>query len=34
MKDLKLGVQLGYWGAQPQTDIIGVAQEAEKLALI
>ena len=31
MKDLKLGVQLGYWGAQPQTDIIGVAQEAEKL---
>lgn len=31
MKDLKLGVQMGYWGAQPPADIIGIAQEAEKL---
>lgn len=31
MKDLKLGIQMGYWGAQPTPDIIGIAQEAEKL---
>jgi F420-dependent oxidoreductase-like protein len=31
MSDLKLGVQLGYWQAQPPEDLIGVAQEAERL---
>jgi F420-dependent oxidoreductase-like protein len=31
MKDLKLGIQMGYWGAQPTPDLIGLAQEAEKL---
>jgi len=31
MSDLKLGVQLGYWQAQPPPDLIGVAQEAERL---
>ncbi len=31
MGDLKLGLQLGYWGAQPHPDLIPVAQEAEKL---
>lgn len=31
MKDLKLGIQMGYWGAQPTPDIIGIAQEAERL---
>ncbi len=30
-KNLKLGVQLGYWGAQPPTNIIEVAQQAENL---
>ncbi|MCP3985681.1 MAG: LLM class F420-dependent oxidoreductase [bacterium] len=30
-KDLKLGIQLGYWGAQPPTNIIEVAQQAESL---
>ena len=28
---MKLGVQLGYFGAQPTEDIIGIAQEAESL---
>ncbi len=28
---LKIGMQLGYWGAGPPTDLIGVAQEAESL---
>ncbi len=28
---LKLGVQLGYWGAGPPTDFVEVAQEAERL---
>ncbi|MFP6563730.1 MAG: LLM class F420-dependent oxidoreductase [Myxococcota bacterium] len=28
---MKLGLQLGYWGAQPHPDLIPVAQEAEKL---
>ena len=28
---MKLGVQLGYFGAQPTHDIIGIAQEAESL---
>ena len=31
MSNLKLGLQLGYWGAQPHPDLIPVAQEAEKL---
>tara|TARA_Y100000590_G_scaffold275359_1_gene309142 strand:- start:6335 stop:7351 length:1017 start_codon:yes stop_codon:yes gene_type:complete len=31
MKDLKLGIQMGYWGAQPPEDIIGIAKEAESL---
>ncbi len=30
-KNLKLGVQLGYWGAQPPTNMIETAQEAEAL---
>ena len=28
---LKIGLQLGYWGATPPADLIGVAQEAERL---
>lgn len=28
---LKLGVTIGYWGAQPPADIIGLAQKAEEL---
>ncbi len=31
MGKLKLGLQLGYWGAQPPEDLIGTAQEAERL---
>jgi F420-dependent oxidoreductase-like protein len=31
MNDLKLGIQMGYWGAQPMPDIIGIATEAEQL---
>jgi F420-dependent oxidoreductase-like protein len=31
MKDLKLGLQLGYWGAQPPPDLVGLVQEAERL---
>jgi F420-dependent oxidoreductase-like protein len=31
MSSLKLGIQLGYWGAQPPEDPVGVAQEAERL---
>jgi F420-dependent oxidoreductase-like protein len=31
MKQLTLGLQLGYWGAQPPDDLIGMAQEAERL---
>jgi len=30
-RDLKLGLQLGYWGAHPPADLVGVAQEAERL---
>jgi F420-dependent oxidoreductase-like protein len=30
-KDLKLGLQLGYWQAQPPTDFVEAAQEAERL---
>jgi F420-dependent oxidoreductase-like protein len=31
MSSLNLGLQLGYWGAQPPADIVGLAQEAESL---
>jgi len=31
MSNMKLGIQLGYWGAQPPTNIIEVAQQAEQL---
>jgi len=31
MKELAIGLQLGYWGAGPPADLIGVAQEAERL---
>jgi F420-dependent oxidoreductase-like protein len=31
MRDLKLGLQLGYWQAQPPTDHVELAQEAERL---
>ncbi len=31
MSSLKIGLQLGYWQAQPPDDIIGVAQRAERL---
>jgi len=31
MSSLKIGLQLGYWGAQPPEDPIGMAQEAERL---
>jgi len=30
-KDLKIGLQMGYWGANPPTDLVGTAQEAEAL---
>ncbi len=30
-RDLKLGLQLGYWQAQPPSNFLGVAQEAERL---
>ena len=31
MKDLKLGMQMGYWGAGPDPRMVPVAQEAERL---
>jgi F420-dependent oxidoreductase-like protein len=31
MSALKLGLQLGYWGAGPPDDFVGLAQEAERL---
>ena len=31
MKDLKLGLQLGYWGAGPDPRTVSLAQEAERL---
>ena len=31
MSALKLGLQLGYWGAQPPDDLVPIAQEAERL---
>ncbi len=30
-RELKLGLQLGYWGAQPPEDFVSAAQEAERL---
>ncbi len=33
MRDLKLGLQLGYWGARPPTDHVALAKEAERLGL-
>ena len=31
MSSLRLGIQLGYWGAQPHAQFVEAAQEAEKL---
>ncbi len=31
MKDLKLGIQMGYWGAGPNPQMVDIAKEAEKL---
>ena len=31
MKDLKLGLQMGYWGAGPDPQMVAIAQEAERL---
>ena len=31
MSELKIGVMMGYWQAQPPPDLIGTAQEAERL---
>ncbi|MEN8184889.1 MAG: LLM class F420-dependent oxidoreductase [Myxococcota bacterium] len=31
MRDLKLGLQLGYWGAAPPADLVGIARAAERL---
>ena len=31
MEDLKIGLQLGYWGAGPDPKLVSIAQEAEKL---
>lgn len=31
MKDLKLGLQMGYWGAGPDPRMVDIAQEAERL---
>ncbi len=31
MSRLKLGLQLGYWGALPPPDLVGIVQEAERL---
>ena len=31
MGDLKIGLQLGYWGAGPDPKLVNIAQEAEKL---
>jgi len=31
MKDLKLGIQMGYWGAGPNPRMVDIAKEAEKL---
>jgi len=31
VKDLKLGLQMGYWGAGPDPNMVRIAQEAERL---
>ena len=31
MADLKLGLQLGYWGSTPPTGFVALVQEAERL---
>jgi F420-dependent oxidoreductase-like protein len=31
MRDLKLGLQLGYWGSSPPTGLVALVQEAERL---
>ena len=31
MSELKLGIQMGYWGAGPNPNMISLAQEAERL---
>ena len=31
MADLKLGLQLGYWGSTPPTGFVELAQQAERL---
>ncbi len=31
MSALKLGLQIGYWGAQPPDDLVPIAQEVERL---
>jgi F420-dependent oxidoreductase-like protein len=31
VKNLRIGVQLGYWGASPPVDLVGTAKEAEAL---
>jgi len=31
MSDLSLGLQLGYWGAAPPENLVGIVQEAERL---
>jgi F420-dependent oxidoreductase-like protein len=31
MPELQLGLQLGYWGAQPPDDLVSIAQEVERL---
>ncbi len=30
-REMKLGMQLGYWGAQPPRDLVGLVQEAERM---
>ena len=34
MGDLKIGLQLGYWGAGPDPKLVNIAQEAEKLGYV
>ncbi len=31
MKDMKIGLQMGYWGAGPNPNMVTIAQEAERL---
>ena len=30
-REMKLGMQLGYWGSQPPKDLVGLVQEAERM---